>query len=32
LQLTGAQSIAVVAYHDLLIANVNAHIAPTARS
>jgi hypothetical protein len=35
LQLTGARSkevIAVSAYSDLLIAEFNAHIAPTARS
>jgi hypothetical protein len=32
LQLTGAPSIAVFAYSDLLIAAFNARIAPTARS
>jgi hypothetical protein len=32
LQLTGAQSMAVVAYSDLLIIRHNAHIAPAARS
>jgi len=32
LQLTGAPSIVVVAYSDLLIIGVHAHIAPTARS
>jgi len=32
LQLTGAPSIAVSAYHDLLIVSSSAHIAPTARS
>jgi len=32
LQLTGAPSIAVSAYHDLLIIGDTAHIAATARS
>jgi hypothetical protein len=31
-QLTGAPSIAVVVYHDLLIIHHNAHIAPAVRS
>jgi hypothetical protein len=32
LQLTGAGSIALVTYHDLLIICHNAHIEPVARS